>query len=439
MVSSSTLSFCLSMIVFCAITVPVHATIYYSGDKFAEMPAQWKGFLADHRQLRLAGAPASTKLMPSLLRQEYQANLDRLLARRATLTANELADAGALAVRLGQLDAALNILQAAVQQYPQHFALRANLGSAWHLAGNYAQAAEQLTQAIALASPEQKQVEQLHLQLVRQRLKGGNGLDRVFTLSYSTAQGHRLGKLPVDELKKLPGSAVALVQKLALSFPQDGLLLWQLGELACIYGDYATASELFDLCIGEYGLSNPALRQSRQAIKTVMERNTVTQPAEQQALHQTHGTSLRLEFKSRRPLIPKPLDVSTLASVKPGEPSLLLWPILAETATTTNRFAPRFHTYLQKLSDKPVTLTGFLHPLTDDLDCTSFLLVENPIGCWYCTAPDLTGLVFITMKENSTTRFTRDVIQVTGKLKLNNNDPDEFMFSIVEASVNQPR
>lgn len=438
MVSLSTVkSFCLSVVVIW--TTPVHATIYYSGDKFAEMPAQWKGFLADHRQLRLAGAPASTKLIPLLLRQEYQANLDRLLARRATLSANELSDAGALALRLGQTDTALNILQAAVQQHPQHFALRANLGSAWHLVGNYAQAIEQLTQAIALASPEQKPLEQLHLQLVRQRLLGEKGVDRLFPFTYSTGQGHRLGKLPAEELKKLPGNAVALVQKLALSFPQDGMHLWQLGELACIYGDYATASELFDLCIGEYGLSNPALRQSRQAIKAVMERNTIKQPAEQQQLHEQHGAPLRLEFKSRRPLIPKPLDVSALGSVKPGEPSLLLWPILAETATTPNRFAPRFHTYLQKLSDKPVTLTGFLHPLTDDLECTSFLLVENPIGCWYCTAPDLTGLVFITMKENSTARFTRDVIQVTGKLKLNSNDPDEFMFSIVEASVNQPR
>jgi len=42
----------------------VNATIYYSGDKFAELPAQWKGFLADHRQLRLAGSPPSTKLLP---------------------------------------------------------------------------------------------------------------------------------------------------------------------------------------------------------------------------------------------------------------------------------------------------------------------------------------------------------------------------------------
>jgi tetratricopeptide (TPR) repeat protein len=194
----------------------------------------------------------------------------------STSTANELADAGALALRLGQTDTALNILQAATQQHPQHFALRANLGSAWHQAGNYAQAVEQLTQAIALASTEQKLLEQLHLQLVRHRLLGGNGIDRLFPLSYVTPQGHRLGKLPAEELKKLPSAAVALVQKLALSFPQDGILLWQLGELACIYGDYATASELFDLCIGEYGLSNPALRQSRQAIKAVMERNTVT-------------------------------------------------------------------------------------------------------------------------------------------------------------------
>jgi protein involved in temperature-dependent protein secretion len=411
------------------------ATIYYSLEKQAELPSHWKGFLADHRQLRLAGASASNKLLPSLLRQEYQAALDRLLNRRDQLNASELADAGALALRLGQTDTALNILQKAAREHPQHFAIRSNLASAWHLASNLSQAGEELGVAITLAPAAHKKVTELHRQLVRHRLRSPNTLDALFPIRYWNETEHKLGRLTPDEARKLPADAVALVQHLALSFPSDGQLLWQLAELACVHGDPTTAVELLDLCMGEYGMTQPELRRSRSAIKQLLERNTIREPLDQTKLHTNHIGTPKLAFKSRRPLIPRPLDVSSFAATRPGEPSLLLWPLLAETSNTPDRFAPRFHSYLQKLNKAPVTLTGFLHPLTDDLDCTSFLLVENPIGCWYCTAPDLTGMVFITMKENTTIRFTRDVIQVTGKLKLNNSDPEEFLFTIEESKV----
>ncbi|HMO35821.1 MAG TPA: tetratricopeptide repeat protein, partial [Gemmatales bacterium] len=342
-------------------------------------------------------------------------------------------------LRLGDFDQALNLLEAGARQHPRHFALRANLGTAWQLAGNLTQAAEHLTTAMELATPPQKKLEQLHLRLVLHRLRSPGTLDVLFPLEYSQGEQHKLGKLRSDELEKLPADAVALVQKLALSLPGDGLLLWQLGELACVYGDYASALEFLDLCLGEYGLTLPELRRSRQALQAQQESSAWRAPSRAAELHQKQHGSARLTFLSRRPFVPKPLDFSSLRSKRSDEPHLLVWPLLAETGHTPDRFAPRFHSYLNQLDNQTVVLMGFLHPLTDDLDCTSFLLVENPIGCWYCTAPDLTGMVFVSMKENTTTRFTRDVIQVTGKLKLNRHDPEEFLFNINQASVTTPR
>ncbi len=421
-----------------------HATIHYSGEKYAELPSSWKGFLADHRMMRVVSIPASPKTPPSLQRLEYQTAVDRLLAekKQRPLKPLELADLGALLLRLGQLDAAIDILRPAAAQYPHDFALQANLGSAWHMAGNWADAAEHLRQAVKLAPAELKSLESLHLKLVLFRLRqtSPNDLDSLFDVKFKTKDGqHRLGRVTQEEREKLPKDMVSITQRLALSFPNDAKLLWQLGEQSALFGDLASASMLFDLCVGEYAMADTNLRKSRQAILAALEGISPIPQTKAQEAHLGHGSGARLEFRSRKPLIQQPFDVKKLASGSADQPSLLAWPILAETATDPRRFKPTFHPYLQKLEDKQVTLTGFLHPLTDDLDCTSFLLVEYPIGCWYCTAPDLTGIVFITMKPGSTARFTRDVITVVGNWKLNGSDPEEFLFSIVDASVQVPK
>lgn len=425
-------------------TSHLHATIHYSGEKYADLPSSWKGFLSDHRMMRVASIPASPKTPPSLLRLEYQASVDRLLAekKQRAMKAAELADLGALFLRLGQTDAAIDILRPAAAQFPGDFALHANLGSAWHLAGNWAEAAEHLRQAVKLAPPELKPLEALHLKLVLVRLRQTttNDLEPLFDLQFTTKEGqHRLGRITAQERDKLPKDMVALTQRLALSFPNDGKLLWQLGEQAALFGDLANASMILDICVGEYAMADPELRKSRQAILAALEGTSSVPQTKVQEAHTGHGSGARLEFRSRKPLIQQPFDVAKLAGANAGQPSLLAWPILAETATDPRRFKPTFHPYLQKLDEKQVTLTGFLHPLTDDLDCTTFLLVEYPVGCWYCTAPDLTGIVFITMKPGTTARFTRDVITVTGAWKLNGSDPEEFLFSIVDASVQAPK
>ena len=431
-------------VMLCLFINHVHATIHYSGEKYADLPSSWKGFLSDHRMMRVVSIPASPKTPPSLLRLEYQAAVERLLTekKQRQLKPIELADLGALLLRLGQTEAAIDILRPAAAQYPHDFALQANLGSAWHLAGNWADASEHLRQAVKLAPAELKTLETLHLKLVlfRSRQASPTGLDSLFDVKFTTKDGqHRLGRITPEEREKLPKDMVAITQRLALSFPNDAKLLWQLGEQSALFGDLTSASMLLDLCVGEYAMADTELRKSRQAILAALEGVAPIPQTKAQEAHSGHGSGARLEFRSRKPLIQQPFDVKKLASGSADQPSLLAWPILAETATDPRRFKPTFHPYLQKLENKQVTITGFLHPLTDDLDCTSFLLVEYPVGCWYCTAPDLTGIVFITMKPGSTARFTRDVITVAGTWKLNGSDPEEFLFSIVDASVQVPK
>src|SRR4029079_17922485 len=79
-----------------------YAGLYFSNENFAELPAQWRGFLIDQRALRtLAVTPADGTATP--LRKEYldaAARLEKTAKERA-LTADEAADLGAVYVRLG--------------------------------------------------------------------------------------------------------------------------------------------------------------------------------------------------------------------------------------------------------------------------------------------------------------------------------------------------
>src|SRR4051812_32884909 len=80
------------------------AGLHYSGETPAELPAQWRGFLLDHRAVRLAAASAAAGAPLHLLREQYEdaaAKLEEAAKKRA-LSADEAADLGALDVRLGR-------------------------------------------------------------------------------------------------------------------------------------------------------------------------------------------------------------------------------------------------------------------------------------------------------------------------------------------------
>src|SRR6516165_5595038 len=99
----------------CVLALPpaARAGLYYSGESFAELPSQWRGFLLDQRMLRtLAARPAPGALVPAA-RARYAAEAERLskAATERKLTADEAADLGAIYVRLGEVAKALEVLR----------------------------------------------------------------------------------------------------------------------------------------------------------------------------------------------------------------------------------------------------------------------------------------------------------------------------------------
>jgi hypothetical protein len=112
----------------------------------------------------------------------------------------------------------------------------------------------------------------------------------------------------------------------------------------------------------------------------------------------------------------------------------LPWSIVVET-TLDRHYKPTFPKYLKELDGLTVELSGFMQPLSNETDSNSFLLIEYPVGCWYCEMPEMTAMVLIELPEDKSFTFTRQQLKVTGKLTLNSNDPENFLYTLKDAKV----
>lgn len=404
-----------------------HAGLHYSGETAAELPSHWRGFLIDHRQVRLIGVPPEGSPI-HLLREQYldSANkLEQAAAKRA-LTANELADLGALYVRLGQPAKAIEILRKGAREHPDHFAIAANLGTAWQNQGDLNEATRTLSEAVRLAPSRWKPFEEAHLKLVRLRSKEpktASALDDLFGVPFDK-------KMNPAIRKKLPADDVAIVQQLAIWLPTDGRLLWLLGELANQHGDVRTAASILEGVVTEFALTSADARERRKVYRAAADEIAKLPDSE----HVKYRGDI--EFKSTRP-IGRTLDSATLPEIRPNGVNPLPWAVVAETVVD-KPFRPKFHKHLQSLNGKKVSLTGFMQPVTMDIEVSGFLLVEYPIGCWFCETPEPSGLLYIEIAGGKTVPVKRGRVKVEGTLKLNSSDPEDFLYTVTGASVRDP-
>jgi tetratricopeptide (TPR) repeat protein len=416
---------------------PLHAGLYYSGEAISELPSQWRGFLVDQRTLRnLAIPPAKGATNPEREKYEKAAVDLEKKAKDGKLTADELADLGAIYVRLGQAAKAVELLRGAQRDYPQHFHIAANLGTAWQMQGDLEQAAACLKEAVKLAPGKYVKAEEYHLKLVRLRLKeekGSPDLDNLFDVKFVGESGkYQPGKLSAEQRKKLPSEAAAVAQQLALWLPADPRLLWQLAELASAHGDVKTAAAIMDGCVNEFSMRNDDLRAHRAAQREAAD-ELAKQGDDAKTTHEGHAGVIKP--RSRRPLASH-LDESTLPAINEKGVTPLPWVVLAETSLD-KKFAPSFAKYLKELDGKQISLAGFMQPLGEELESGTFMLIEYPVGCWYCEMPEITAIVFVEMPVGKTVSVTRGLMKITGTLKLNAADPESFLYSITKAKVTE--
>ena len=94
-------------------------------------------------------------------------------------------------------------------------------------------------------------------------------------------------------------------------------------------------------------------------------------------------------------------------------------------------------TYLKELAGKKVQLAGYMQPLGEGSEVASFLLIENPVGCWYCEMPELPGMVLVELPSGKARPVTRGPLRVTGRLALNGDDPERFLYTLEEAQADE--
>ena len=416
---------------------PIRAGLYYSGETMSELPSQWRGFLLDQRMLRtLAVLPAKGMTNPA--REKYEkaaADLEKK-SKDGKLSADDLADLGAIYVRLGQANKAVELLRGAQRDYPQHFHIAANLGTAWQLQGDLDQAAACLKEAVKLAPGKFVKAEEYHLKLVRLRQKEAKGcqdLDNLFDVKLVGESGkYEPGKFAAEQRKKLPSEAAAVTQQLALWLPADPRLLWQLAELSSAHGDVKTAAAIMDGCVNEFAMRHDDLRAHRQAQREAAD-ELAKQGDDGKTIHEGHAGLIKP--RSRRPFATH-LDASSLPPINEKGVTPMPWAVLAETALD-KKFTPTFAKYLKELDGKQISLSGFMQPLGEELESSTFMLIEYPVGCWYCEMPEITAIVFVELPAGKTVSVTRGLMKITGTLKLNTTDPENFLYSITKAKVTE--
>jgi hypothetical protein len=406
--------------------------LYISTETFADLPSQWRGFLLDHRTLRNIAAAATDRSPATPFRSKYEQDA-KLLAAKGIRTAQEKADLGGMLIRLGKIEDALVGLRQAQRDHPNDFFIAANLGSAWQMQGDYAQAADALEQAVRLAPGKLLAVEQAHLRLVRGRMKlakGDTPLDDLFGVRWTDEAGnYSAGKIAEAQWTKLPAKAVSMVQQLALWFPADGPLLWQLGELANATGDISTAAAMLDGCVVQFGMTDRELRRHRTVLREAADQLKYNEAKE------PHGKTHvgKLAFRSRRPLLTR-LDSAPLPEILADGVNPIPWELLSET-TVEKPFRLRTANYVKELDGKSASLVGYMQPLGPNPETNVFLLIESPVGCWYCEMPDTSMIVRVELPEGQTTPYRRGAFRVIGKLTLNRDDPEDFFYTLREARI----
>jgi hypothetical protein len=420
-----------ALLALLALPALARAGLYYSGEPMAELPSQWRGFLTDQRTLRAVAARPTPGNPATPARARYLEEAEKLeaVAKGKALTADEVADLGAVYVRLGEVEKAITVLREGQRRHPNHFAIVANLGTAFQLHGEPQQALLCLQQSARLAPGKLQRAEEYHLKLVRLRLRekaGTQELDDLFGVRFRAEPG----KPAEDVLKALPSHAVAVAQQLALWLPADPRLLWLLAELANAHGDVRTAAAMMDGCVTQFNMNHPDLRRRRQMARATADA-VPKQAAGDKTAHESHAGAL--PARSRRPLLSR-LDQSALPPIDPKSVNALPWAVVNET-TVDRKFRPNFAKYLEDLNGKQVTLNGFMHPLNEDLDVAAFMLIEYPVGCWFCEMPEVTGILYVELPPGQTATFSRGLVRVTGRLSLNATDPEEFLYSLRQAKV----
>lgn len=112
----------------------------------------------------------------------------------------------------------------------------------------------------------------------------------------------------------------------------------------------------------------------------------------------------------------------------------LRWEVLAASRFPRGQ-SPVLPPAVLAANNRPVSLTGFMTPLDDIGRQHSFLLIGSPISCFYCQAPVRAATVHVVLADGTSTEFVTSPVTIDGRLSVNLDQPEDFLYRIDHASV----
>ena len=131
------------------------------------------------------------------------------------------------------------------------------------------------------------------------------------------------------------------------------------------------------------------------------------------------------------------LAANAQSSSYKGIPSLVwakLYDISYETATDQygEYMVPKFSDETQKLDGQVVTLPGYMIPFETGFNESHFILSSLPLNaCFFCGVGGPESVIEVYSSRD--VKYTDRPIEIRGKLTLNSEDPDQFMYILVDS------
>ena len=228
-------------------------------------------------------SPARARTLEEIKRLESR-------LRSGSATVDDQMNLGAYLIKVGRSAEAVDVLSRASALDRRNALLLATLGTAHQLEGRWGRAIDYLQQAMDVwprelpgLTPQQlawfRRAEEYQMKLARLRAREALGssassskpaesLDDLFGVRFVGAGGqYEAGQMAVEQKKKLPPDAIAIVQQLLTWMPGDARLYWLLGELLNAQGDVGSAATVFDESAWTRRYDAPALREHRQVVR----------------------------------------------------------------------------------------------------------------------------------------------------------------------------
>jgi hypothetical protein len=95
---------------------------------------------------------------------------------------------------------------------------------------------------------------------------------------------------------------------------------------------------------------------------------------------------------------------------------------------------PVFSKAAKSLENKQITLPGYMVPFENGIRGTHFMFSSMPLNsCFFCGVggPETVIEVFV----KSPTNFSDKPVEISGRLKLNDKDPDKMIYILEDAEV----